>query len=244
MVRQPGPIADYLDALARELSFDIALSRRVCTEIEDHLWQAADGCLSIESQQRAVANFGDPSDLARQYMTTSLLAQVRRVGLAMIGASAVIYVAMKARVVWYALMQWEANADWEAVRTIGLAIDRYDFLAATSVALIGWVYISTRRAPIQFHEAYNTELNRCIVLGGAAAVGLVVSVTVETVLTGIRLFEIEWCSAALVPILSLAVETAAAVLLVFHIRAMMRRTAVVSSLLLAKGKAPLRGAAT
>ena len=120
MVRQPGPVADYLDALARELSFDIALSRRVCTEIEDHLWQSADGCLSIQSQQRAVANFGDPADLARQYMTTSLLSQIRRVGLAMIGASAAIYVAMKARVVWYALMQWELNAEWAAVRATGL----------------------------------------------------------------------------------------------------------------------------
>jgi hypothetical protein len=244
MVRQPGPVADYLDALAHELSFDIALSRRVCAEIEDHLWQAADGCLSVESQQRAVANFGDPSDLARQYMTTSLLAQVRRVGFAMIGASVAIYVAMKARVVWYALMQWEANADWEFVRTIGLAIDRCGFLAATCVALISWVYISTRRAPIQFHVAYNRELNRCIVLCGAAAVGLIVSVTVETVLTGIRLFKIERCSAALVPILSLAVETAAAVLLVLHIRAMMRRLAVIALLLLAEGKAPLRGATT
>jgi hypothetical protein len=60
---------------------------------------------------------------------------------------------------------------------------------------------------------------------------LIVSVTVETVLTGIRLFEIEWCSAALVPILSLVIEMAAAALLVVHIRAMTRRTAIVSSLL-------------
>ena len=104
-MRQSGPIADYLDALARELGFDIALSRRACAEIADHLWQATDACLSIESQQQAVANFGDPRDLARQYMMASLLTQVRRVGLAMIGASIAIYVAMKARAVWYVLMQ-------------------------------------------------------------------------------------------------------------------------------------------
>jgi hypothetical protein len=230
-VRQSGPIANYLDALVRELCFDTALSRRVCAEIEDHLWQATDGYASIESQQQAVANFGDPRDLARQYMTASLLTQVRRVGLAMIGVSIAIYVAMKARVVWYALMQWEVSAEWEAVRATGLAIDRWGFFAAISIALIGWVYISTRRAPIRFHVTYNKELKRCIVLCGAATGGLIVSVTVETVLTGIRLSEIEWCSAALVPILSLVIEMAAAALLVFRIRAMTQRTAVVSSLL-------------
>jgi hypothetical protein len=60
---------------------------------------------------------------------------------------------------------------------------------------------------------------------------LIVSVTVETVLTGIRLFEIEWCAAALVPILSLIIEMAVAALLVLRIRAMIRRTAVAFSLL-------------
>jgi hypothetical protein len=149
----------------------------------------------------------------------------------MIGAATAIFLAMKARVVWYEVMQWELNAGWEAVRAIGLAIDRYGFLAAISIALIGWVYISTRRAPIRLHVTYNKELNRCIVLCGAAAGGLIVSVTVETVLTGLRLFEIEWCAAALVPILSLIIEMAAAALLVLCIRAMIRRTAVALSLL-------------
>jgi hypothetical protein len=213
-VRQSGPIADYLDALARELGFDIALSRRVRAEIEDHLWQATDGCLSIERQQQAVANFGDPRAIAQQYITATLLAHIRWVGLAMIGASAAIFLAMKARVVWYDVMQWKWNAEWEAVRAIGLAIDRCGFVVAISIALIGWVYISTRRAPIRFHARYSKELNRCTVLCGAAATGLTVSVTVETVLAGIRLFEMEWCAAALVPILSLVIEMAAAALLV------------------------------
>jgi hypothetical protein len=229
-VRQPDPIADYLDALARELSFDTALSRRVCAEIEDHLWQATDG-LSIEGQLQAVANFGDPRDIARQYITATLLTHIRWVGLAMIGASTAIFLAMKARVVWYEVMQWKLNAEWEAVRAIGLAIDRCGFMAAVSIALIGWIYISTRRAPIQFHVPYNKELNRCIVLCGAAATGLIVSVTIETVLAGIRLLDMEWCAAVLVPILSLVIEMAAAALLVLRIRAMIRRTAAVSSLL-------------
>ncbi|WP_024519467.1 hypothetical protein [Bradyrhizobium sp. Tv2a-2] len=230
-MRQPGPIADYLDALKRELGFDIILSRRVCAEVEDHLWQVTDGCMSIESQQQAVANFGDPRDIARQYITATLLSHIRWVGLAMIGATSAIFLAMKARVMWYALMQWQLNAEWDAVRAAGLAIDRYGFFAAICIALIGWAYISTRRAPIHLHVTYNKELNRCIVLCGATAGGLIVSVTVETVLTGIRLFQMEWCAAALVPVLSLIVEMAAAALLVLRIRAMIRRTAIAFSLL-------------
>jgi hypothetical protein len=230
-VRQPGPIADYLDALARELGFDIVLSRRVCAEVEDHLWQVTDGCMSIESQQQAVANFGDPRDIARQYIPATLLAHMRWVGLAMIGAATAIFLAMKARVVWYEVMQWKLNAEWEAVRGIGLAIDRCGFIVALSIALIGWLYISTRRAPVRFDVPYNKELNRCIVLCGAAATGFIVSVTTETVLAGIRLREMEWCVAFSVPILSIVIEMAAAALLVLRIRGMVRRTAVVFSLL-------------
>src|SRR5262249_28954094 len=230
-VRQSGPIADYLDALARELGFDIALSRRVCAEIEDHLWQATDGCQSIESQQRAVANFGDPRDISQQYVTAALLAHIRWVGLAMIGASTAIFLAMKARVMWYEMMHWKWNAEWEAVRATGLAIDRCGFIVATSIALIGWAYINTRRAPIRFHVTYSKELSRCIVFCGAAATGLTVSVTIETVLAAIRLYEVEWSPAALVPILSLVIEMAAAALLVLRIRAMIRRTAAVFSIL-------------
>lgn len=111
-VRQPSPIADYLDAVTRELSFDTALSRRVCAEIEDHLWEATDGGQSLENQWQAIANFGDPRELARQYIAASLLRQMRRVGVAMILASTAIFLAMKVRVIWYAFMQSQLNAHW------------------------------------------------------------------------------------------------------------------------------------
>ena len=64
-MRQSDPTANYLDALARELSFDTALSRCVRAEIEDHLWQATGGCLSVERQLQAIANFGDPREITR-----------------------------------------------------------------------------------------------------------------------------------------------------------------------------------
>jgi hypothetical protein len=98
-----GPVTDYLAVLARELGFDPALSRRVRGEVEDHLWQAADvrGGRSVENQLQAILSFGEPRELARGYLTASLLAQIRRAGTAMIFAAAAIYLAMKARVAWY-----------------------------------------------------------------------------------------------------------------------------------------------
>lgn len=243
-MRQSDLIADYLDALARELSFDVALSRRVRAEIEDHLWQVTDRCPSFECQEQAVADFGDPRDLALKYLTVSLLTQIRSVGFAMIGASVVIYIAMEVRVMWYGLMQWKMNAQWETVRAIGMAIDRGGFLVAISIALIGWVYISTRRAPIHFHVEYNKEINRCVVLCGAVASGLIVSVITETVLTAIRLLEMGSGLASLVPILSVFVELAAPAVLVFHIFAAIRRTAIVASLVHTDCGTSLREAAT
>ena len=55
-------IADYLELLARELSFDRSLSSCVRQEVEDHLWEAvaADPAGNTPgAQQRAIANFGD-----------------------------------------------------------------------------------------------------------------------------------------------------------------------------------------
>src|SRR6266403_1450386 len=37
---EPGMIPDYLERLARELSFDRSLARNVRQEVEDHLWEA------------------------------------------------------------------------------------------------------------------------------------------------------------------------------------------------------------
>jgi hypothetical protein len=232
-MQQLSPIANYVDALVRELSFDKALSRRVRVEVEDHLWQAADelGGTSPENQRQAIIDFGEPRELARQYVAAALLAQTRRVGavtaLAVIG----IFFAMKGRVAWYDLMQWDMSRNLKIVSAIGLPIDRYAFMLALGMALIGYAYIGTRRAPTEFHMAYGKELNRCVVLCGAAASALLLSVTTETVLTGMRLLGTEWRAAALIPALSLAAEIALASVLILHIRATIRRTAVASSLL-------------
>ena len=101
-------ISDYLDSLVGALSFDRSLSGRVRQEVEDHLREAvaADPMGDeIEAQRRAIANFGDPHVIAGQFAVVSLAQQTRRVGVAIILVVAGVFIAMKARVAWYAMMQ-------------------------------------------------------------------------------------------------------------------------------------------
>jgi len=228
-----GPVTDYLAVLGRDLGFDPALSRRVRGEVEDHLWQATDarGGRSVENQLQAIVSFGEPRELARGYLTASLLAQIRRAGTAMILAAAAIYLAMKARVAWYGWMRWEPNSDFAAVSAIALQIDRYATMLAIMAALIACAYIATRRAPARINTSYRKQLNRCIVLCSASAGALSVCVATEVVLTGVRQLGMQWCAAAVIPVLSLIVEIAAVIGFVFSIHATIRRTALAASLL-------------
>ena len=232
-MRQSCPIASYLEAVERGLGFDSTLSCRVLAEMEDHLWSATEaiGTPSHENQRRAIANFGDASELARQYLTASLLTQLRQTGAVMLAALIGIFIAMKARVAWYVFVDWPSGEGWSAVRAAGLSLDRYGFVLAIALAAACLVYVGTRRAPHRFQASYGKELNRCVRLCCGVAAALAFSIGTEMVLTGIRLFETQWSVASCVPIVSLAVEAIAAILFVLQIRVMFRRINAASSLL-------------
>ena len=231
-MRQSEPVPDYLAALARELDFDPALSRRVCCEVEDHLWHAAEarGGPSVENQRQAIQGFGEARELARGYVAASMLAQIRWAGGAMFLAATAIYVVMKARVAWFGWMRWEPNQDFSAVSAIALSIDRSATVLAIVAALIGCVYIATRRAPSRVDWSYRKQLNRCIVLCGASAIALFLCVAADAALTGVRLSGTQWRPATLVPVLSLLVEIAAVIGFVLSIRTAIRRSELAASL--------------
>jgi len=230
---QPSPVADHLDALTRALQFDPALARRVRREAEDHLREASepDGAPCVETERRAVAVFGEPQALARQFAATALLAQTRRLGATTMLALAGIFIAMQGRIAWYGLMQWGVSEELKSINAIGLPLDRWAFFAALAGALAACAYIATRRAPAEFDRAYGQELRRGVVLCTAAAAALASVVAIETVLTACRLLVAEFTAAALVPALSLATELALAGALVLHIHAAFRRARCAASLL-------------
>jgi hypothetical protein len=227
-------ISDYLESLAAALSFDRSLSRRVRPEIEDHLREAVaadpkgDG---PEAERRAIANFGDPHAIAAQFAVVSLAQQTRRVGVAIILVIAGVFIAMKARVAWYAVMQCALSDDIRAVSGVVGLIDRYSFWVSVIIGIGGWAYISGRRIPAAFYMGYRKQLGRFFLLCTAATGALVISVISDGLLTALRLPETELSAEFLIPIFSMAIEVACTGVLVFQIRSITKRATYTAALL-------------
>jgi HAAS domain-containing protein len=224
---EPGVIAEYLDRLASELDFDRSLSRCVRREVEDHLWEAvsADPAADrLEAERRAVTKFGDPHAIAMQFAVIALARRARRVGLASLLVTAGVFIAMKARLAWYATME-RPVAGMGALGQIVVSIDHYAFWLAVLAGLAGWVYIDRRRVPAAFTAGYRAELRRFALLSLAATGALVASVIGDGILTSLRLVGACWSVDVLMPLASMAVEVAAASGLVASLRGMMQRTA-------------------
>ncbi len=227
-------IADYLDRLSRQLDFDRSLSRCVRQEVEDHLWEAvaADPAAdTLAAQERAIANFGDARAIAAQFAVVSLARYSRRAGIAAVVIIASIYVAMKARVAWYAAAQWAVGDDMRAVRGLVAVIDRYAFLLSVLVGLGGFIYICSREIPAAFHPVYRRQLHRFFLLCSVAAGALVVSVISDGVLTALRLRGAGLSGTSLLPLFSMAIEIACVGILVFHIRGATLRAASTAALM-------------
>ena len=52
-----------------------------------------------------------------------------------------VFIAMKARLTWYATMQWVISDDMRAVSGLVIRIDRYAFWLSVIIGLAGWAYI-------------------------------------------------------------------------------------------------------
>lgn len=226
-------IENYLEQLGRELDFDRSLSRCVRQEVEDHLWEAVAANRSgnsYEAERQAVANFGDARAIAAEFAVVSLARHSRRAGIAAVLIIVSVFIAMKARVAWYAAMQLAISDDLRAVGKIVIAIDRYAFLASVVVGLGGWIYIQSRRIPAAFDPAYRRQLRRFFLLCGAAAAALVVSVISDAVLTALQLRGTGLSAEFLVPILSMAIELGCVGILIFRIRGVALRAASTAAL--------------
>ena len=226
-------IQDYLDRLSRELDFDRSLSRCVRQEVEDHLWEAVEARPaedSLAAQRRAIADFGDARMIAAQFAVVSLAVRSRRAGLAAILVTAGVFVAMMARIVWYAATQLAISDDLRAISAVVSSIDRYAFWCALVVGLGGWIYIRSRQIPATFHPSYRRQLGRFFLLCGTTAAALVVSVISDGVLTALRLRGTGLSAMSLVPILSIAIEIACVWFLIVHIRGVTHRAASTAEL--------------
>ena len=227
-------ISDYLESLVGALSFDRSLSARVRQEAEDHLREAVAADPSgdgPEAERRAIANFGDPHVIAAQFAVVSLAKHTKRVGVAIILVIAGVFIAMKARIAWYAMMQCVISDDIKAVSGIVGLIDRYAFWLSVVVGIAGWAYISGQRIPTRFYTAYHEPLRRFLLLCIAATGALVVSVVSDSVLTALRLPGAELSAEFLIPIFSMAIEIGCTGVLVFQILSITQRATSTAALL-------------
>lgn len=221
-------IAAYLKELSGALAFDPALATRVVTEAREHLADAAaedDGEDRDEAERRAVARFGDPRELAAQFAAVSLARQAWRVGIVVVLAILMALAMMKARLAWYALVQWTIADDARTAAGVVLSVNRYAFWMAVVIGLGALFHIGRRRAPARLHAGYRTHMRRATVLFAATTAALAVSVASDLILL---VFRLQLTAASVIPIASLAVEIGSvAILIVMIARAsrLMARTA-------------------
>ena len=129
-----GVIDDYVAALRRELNFDAALAQRMAEEVEAHLRDAAEAdpaWPSREAEARAVERFGLAREIAGQFAKDVIDRQAKRTWIALLATFAVTFVAMRLRVMWLG----EVGDTFPVLAPL---IDRYAFIAALAVGVIGW----------------------------------------------------------------------------------------------------------
>lgn len=148
-----GVIDEYVAALRRDLDFDPPLARRLAEEVEAHLWEAAEADPagpSPEAERRAVACFGLAREIAAQFATDAIDRQAKRTWMMLAATVAVTFVAMRLRVLWLD----DLGASMSALAPL---IDRYAFIAALAVGIVGWFAFRRSLMPL------------AICLGGLAA---------------------------------------------------------------------------
>jgi hypothetical protein len=220
-------ISDYLDRLGDALGFDRALAHRVRVEIEDHIREESAGDPSPDrhwAEERAIAACGDPRTLAAEFAIIALSKRTRRLGVGVFLGIAGVFIAMKARVAWYALMQCALSDDTRSVAAFVGSIDTGAFWASLVLGIAGAAYLGSGRAPSAL-----SRMRRFRLFCAAATAALTVSVISDGVLTSIRL-ETAAASAPYFPALSILFEISCTVLLIVMIRNLAYRATFTAAL--------------
>jgi hypothetical protein len=226
-------ISTYLDTLTAALSFDRTLAQRVRQEVEDHLQETMAADLSSDgavAERRAIAAFGDAEALAAQFAAISVAAQMRKLGVVLVLVIAGVFVAMKGRVAWYAVMGGGAGHDPTAFTAIIGSIDRYSFWLSVFVGACGFAYVMSRATPPLADRRYCRQLRSVLALCLATITALVLSVISDGAFTVIGLTQAELSARSLVPIGTMAIEIACVGILVGQFWIMRQRTACVADL--------------
>ncbi len=128
-----GLIDSYVTSLERELNFDPALARRLASEVEDHLREAAEAdpsWPSCDAERRALERFGPARNIASQFAADAVDRQAKRTWVTLLITVLATLMAMRLRIIWF---------DGSTAPALAPLVDRYAFLATVGVAGIGWI---------------------------------------------------------------------------------------------------------
>ncbi|HLG49317.1 MAG TPA: hypothetical protein VKY24_23940 [Reyranella sp.] len=186
-----GLIGQYVAALKRELSFDPALARRMAEEVEAHLWHAAEAdpaWPSAEAEQRAIERFGLAREIAAQFAADAVNRQAKRTWIALLATVAVTFVAMRLRVMWLADVG-------DGLSVLAPLVDRYAFIAAMTVAMVGWFAFRFSVLPLALCLAalaasIGAGLFRAGLFISGAPLHVVLAAAGEVALIGLLLFHV------------------------------------------------------
>jgi hypothetical protein len=177
----------------------------------------------LPAQQRSIASFGDPTELARQFALVALVRQGRRAGGAALLAITLALLAMRARLAWYAAVHL-ALPDYAVPLAAWVgSFDRCMFWLAVVLAIAAWADLRVAGFPARFDPVLHKRLLRRRVVLATATVALLLSVCGDIVLTGLRPWDAELTSRHAVPLLTLAIEIACAAALAWRTRPLSRQ---------------------
>lgn len=120
----------YLAEFDRALGFDRRLARRAHEEIEAHLLDAMD---NAHSEREAIARFGNPHSLARDYAEAALPERLRRAGILAGVLALATFVFMRLRSMLLELPEMDAGSGM----TLTL-IDRAGFATGVFFGFYAW----------------------------------------------------------------------------------------------------------
>jgi hypothetical protein len=189
-----GVIDDYVAALRRELDFDPALARRLASEVEDHLRDAAEAdpaWPSADAERRAVERFGLGREIAAQFAVDAVDRQARRTWIALAVTVVATFVAMRLRVIWLD----DDDVLAAPLTFIAPLIDRYAFIAALTVGVIAWFAFRRSLAALAICLAglvasISAGIVRADLFANGAPIHVLLSAAGEVALIGVLLFHV------------------------------------------------------
>ena len=201
-------IAAYMKRLQDALGDDPAWSAQIMQEVRDHLEEALaaettdDPCAA---ERRVIERFGDPCELAAQFAPLSLARHTRRAGLSILIATFIIMIMMKARVLWYGIVEWKLAEPVQTTASRIIMVDRYASWLAITVAVASVLYVTRHAVPLRLNEDSQKYAQRAAGLFILATIPLGISVASDLALTVLQLPTV-LSTSALIPVISMSIE--------------------------------------